>query len=85
MLQSKLYFNQVLTADTIENYFYSNRWFAATKMERANARKAFPCFDEPHFKAQFQIIINRPISFKPSIGNTRIERTEIKSIDGYVT
>lgn len=53
-------------------------------MEPVHARKVFPCFDEPRFKAQFQVTINRPIDFQPSIGNTKIEKNEITSIDGYV-
>lgn len=42
---------------------------ASTHMEPANSRKMFPNFDEPHFKATFSVITNRPAHFKPSISN----------------
>lgn len=49
---------------------------AMTKLEPIHARRVFPCFDEPQFKANFVLTVNRPANFKPSISNTRIEKIE---------
>lgn len=48
------------------------KWLATTQFQPTNARCAFPCMDEPGFKATFQVIMNRPSSFKQTISNTQL-------------
>jgi aminopeptidase N len=34
-----------------------DRWMGATQLEATFARRVFPCYDEPHLKASFDVII----------------------------
>jgi puromycin-sensitive aminopeptidase len=48
--------------------------FAATQLEAADARRFFPCFDEPDKKARFRVSVTTPAR-NQVISNAPIERT----------
>ncbi|KAK4874651.1 hypothetical protein RN001_014011 [Aquatica leii] len=54
----------------------SNRFMAGTHFQPKAARKAFPCFDEPSFKAKFIVNLIRTAEYY-SLSNQELQRTEI--------
>ncbi|XP_028045976.2 glutamyl aminopeptidase [Monomorium pharaonis] len=65
-------------------YHYTNgktdetRYIATTQFEATNARQAFPCFDEPSFKAEFSIKVVHPMNnCYNALSNMNVESTEL--------
>jgi puromycin-sensitive aminopeptidase len=51
--------------------------YAATQFEAADARRAFPCFDEPEFKARFALTLVVPAGNVAIANGAEIERSEL--------
>ncbi|KAH8409850.1 hypothetical protein KR222_009892 [Zaprionus bogoriensis] len=66
--------------DKIKN---RTRWIASTKFEPTYARLAFPCFDEPHLKAQFSITVAKPTDSDYHVLSNMPVASEL--IDGDIT
>lgn len=60
------------------------RWYAATRFQPDGARRLFPCFDEPEFKAAFHLQITHHKNFSV-ISNTEVESKISSDTDERVT
>lgn len=64
------YIGQLVAADLAGFYPSSyvedgeTKWLVATQFEPTDARRALPCFDEPSFKAVFEVKITHPSHMK---------------------
>ncbi|PSN54260.1 hypothetical protein C0J52_08612 [Blattella germanica] len=90
--QVDLEFYGALDSEGSEGFFrgsYENSeatrrsWYAATKMSPSNARRIFPCFDEPSFKAPFKISVARYTRMS-TLSNMPLQAIEITDEQGWV-
>ncbi len=52
-------FGIAILAMTLTSFMFSaNRWIGSTQLAVTYARRAFPCFDEPAFKAAFRLTLD---------------------------
>ena len=58
--------------------------YAATQFEATDARRAFPCFDEPEFKARFALELTHEAGLA-AIANGAVEQTEVIGPDRVCT
>ncbi|CAK9820780.1 Glutamyl aminopeptidase [Anthophora plagiata] len=79
-------FNGALQPDKIVGFYSSKykdeqnrtRWIATSKFEPTYARRAFPCFDEPAFKAEFTVKLVHPTGdYYSALSNMNAEYTQI--------
>lgn len=54
------------------------RFLAATQMQPLDARRLFPCFDQPEFKSKFILTVIHPKGTR-AVGNTQLINSTIKS------
>ncbi|OWR41735.1 aminopeptidase N precursor [Danaus plexippus plexippus] len=61
------------------------KWMGTTQFQPGHARQAFPCYDEPSFKAYFDITIHRERSFSPTISNMPIKSISTTAVPGRIS
>lgn len=61
------------TADC--KYYVFFRWLAASQFQPAQARRVFPCFDEPGFRSTFDVSVTHDSRFTMVRGNGKVNET----------
>ncbi|KAF2365596.1 Peptidase M1 membrane alanine aminopeptidase N-terminal [Trinorchestia longiramus] len=79
------YLNDQLRGLYMSSYLRENgtlMWMAATQFQPTDARRAFPCFDEPALKATFQVHVARQTNMNAISNMPKINTTAFK--EGWV-
>lgn len=70
-----------LIRDNLQGFYKSSykvnnetKWLASTQFQATDARRAFPCFDEPEYKATFKLTLGRPKSMM-TLSNMPLDKT----------